>query len=153
MDTPNCKEIISNRKAFFNYEIIEKFEVGIILKGSEIKSLRTNGGSLQEAFISVEKEELWLIGSSIPPYGFSSVYNHEERRKRKLLASRREIRRIASAIQEKGLTCIPLSLYLKNGLAKLSIALAKGKKLHDKREAIKERDEKRSINQAMKEQR
>lgn len=153
MDTQATKEIISNRKAFFNYEIIEKFEVGIVLKGTEIKSLRINGGSLQEAFISVEKGELWLIGSSIPPYGFGSVYNHEERRKRKLLASKREILRISTSIQEKGLTCIPLSLFLKKGLAKLSIALAKGKKLHDKRESIKERDEKRSVSQAMKEAR
>jgi SsrA-binding protein len=147
------KEIISNKKAFFNYEILEKFEVGVVLKGTEIKSLRANGGSLQEAFISVEKGELWLIGSSIAPYGFGSFYNHEERRKRKLLASRREIMRISSAIQEKGLTCVPLSLYLKHGLAKLCIALAKGKKAHDKREAIKERDEKRAVHQALKEQR
>jgi SsrA-binding protein len=151
MSKEGTKEIISNKKAFFNYEIIEKFEAGIILKGTEIKSLRSNGGSLQEAFISVEKGELWLIGSSIPPYGFGSFYNHEERRKRKLLASRREIMRISSAIQEKGLTCIPLSLYLKEGLAKLCIALAKVKKLHDKREAIKEREEKRSVDRAMKE--
>ena len=151
MDIKATKEIISNRKAFFNYEIIEKFEVGIVLKGTEIKSLRANGGSLQEAFVSVEKGELWLVGSSIPPYGFGSFYNHEERRKRKLLASRREILRISSAVQEKGLTCIPLSLFLRGGLAKLCIALAKGKKLHDKREAIKEREDKRSVDRAMKE--
>ena len=151
MENQPTKEIISNRKAFFNYEIIEKFEVGIVLKGTEIKSLRSNGGSLQEAFISAEKGELWLIGASIPPYGFGSVYNHEERRKRKLLASHREIMRITSAIQEKGLTCVPISLYLKGGLAKLAIALARGKKLHDKREVIKEREEKRSVDRAIKE--
>jgi SsrA-binding protein len=148
--SPHSKDLASNRKAFYEYEILETFEVGMQLVGTEIKSLRANGGSLQEAFISVEREELWLIGSSIAPYSFSGVYNHEERRKRKLLANKREIHSIGSAIQEKGLTCIPLSLYLKGGLAKLKIALAKGKKLHDKRETIKAREDKRSIDRLMK---
>lgn len=148
---PHSRDLVSNRKAFHEYEILEAFEVGIQLLGTEIKSLRANGGSLQEAFISVEGNELWLIGSAIKPYSFGGVYNHEERRKRKLLAHRREILKIQSAIKEKGLTCIPLSLYLKGGLAKLRIALARGKKLHDKREAIKAREEKRAINRLMKE--
>jgi SsrA-binding protein len=145
------RDLISNRKAFYEYEILETFEVGLQLVGTEIKSLRAHGGSLQEAFIAVERGELWLIGSSIKPYTFGSVYNHDERRKRKLLAHGREISSIHSAIQEKGLTCIPLSLYLKGGFAKLKIALAKGKKLHDKREAIQAREDKRSINRLMKE--
>jgi SsrA-binding protein len=148
--TPHSKDLVSNRKAFYEYEIIETFEVGMQLMGTEIKSLRAHGGSLQEAFISVERGELWLIGSSIKPYAFGSVYNHEERRKRKLLAHRKEILTISSAIQEKGLTCVPLSLYLKGGLAKLKIAIAKGKKIHDKRETIKAREDKRSIDRLMK---
>jgi SsrA-binding protein len=148
--SPHSKDLVSNRRALYEYEVLETFEVGILLVGTEIKSLRANGGSLQEAFISVEKGELWLIGSSIPPYSFGGVYNHEERRKRKLLAHRREIQTIGAAIQEKGLTCTPLGLYLKGGLAKLKIALVKGKKLHDKRETIKAREDKRSIDRMMK---
>lgn len=149
-DLPQQRDLISHRKAFHEYEILETFEVGIQLMGTEIKSLRAHGGSLQEAFVSVERGELWLIGSSIKPYSFGGVYNHDERRKRKLLAHRREILKIGAAIQEKGLTCIPLGLYLKGGIAKLKIALAKGKKLHDKRETIKAREEKRAIDRAMK---
>ena len=148
--SPHSKDLVSNRRAAYDFEILETFEVGIQLFGTEIKSLRANGGSLQEAFVSVERGELWLVGSSIKPYSFGSVYNHEERRKRKLLAHRREITAITSAIQEKGLTCIPLALYLKGGLAKLKIALARGKKIHDKREAIKEREDKRTIDRMMK---
>jgi SsrA-binding protein len=148
--SPQNKDLVTNRKAFYEYEMLETFEVGIQLVGTEIKSLRANGGSLQEAFISVERGELWLIGSSIKPYSFGGAYNHEERRKRKLLAHRREIQTIGAAIQEKGLTCIPLCLYLKGGLAKLKIALAKGKQLHDKRETIKAREDKRSIDRLMK---
>ena len=143
------RDIISNRKAFHEYEILETFEVGLVLLGTEIKSLRANGGSLQEAFISVERGELWLIGSSIKPYSYGGAYNHEERRKRKLLAHGREILKIGSAIQEKGLTCIPLGMYLKDGRAKLKIALARGRQLHDKREAIKARDEKRAVDRAI----
>ena len=144
------RDLISNRKAFHEFEIFETFEVGLVLLGTEIKSLRANGGSLQEAFVTVERGELWLIGSSIKPYSFGGLYNHEERRRRKLLAHGREILKINSAIREKGLTCVPLGLYLKGGRAKLKIALAKGKKLHDKREAIKARDEKRAVSRAIK---
>jgi SsrA-binding protein len=150
MSTPPTKELISNRRAFHDYEIMDTFEVGIQLRGTEIKSLRAHGGSLQEAFVTIERGELWLIGSSIKPYDFGGVYNHEERRKRKLLAHRKEILRIDAAINEKGLTCIPLALYLKGGIAKLKIALARGKKVHDKREAIKAREEKRFVSRMMK---
>lgn len=150
MNDTKSRDLISNRKAFHDFEIIETYEVGIVLLGTEIKSLRANGGSLQEAFISVERGELWLIGSSIKPYSFGGVYNHEERRKRKLLAHAREILKIGSAIGEKGLTCIPLGLYLKGGRAKVKIALARGKKLYDKREVIKAREEKRSVDRAIK---
>jgi SsrA-binding protein len=144
------KEIANNRKAFYQYEILDTLEVGIVLSGTEIKSLRDNGASLQEAYVIVDKGELWLINSSISPYKFGAYYNHEEKRKRKLLAHRREILRWQQAIQEKGLTCIPLSIYLRKGIAKVKIALARGKKLHDKRESIQEREDKRTIDRMMK---
>ena len=144
------KELLSNRKAGFQYEILETFEVGIALQGTEVKSLRQGGGSLQEAFIDVSDLEIWLVGCSISPYSFGNIHNHEERRKRKLLAHKKEIRRIATLIQEKGLTCIPLYLFLKNGIVKLKIAIGRGKKMHDKRADIKAREDKRAISRAMK---
>lgn len=149
-DTSHTKELVSNKKAGFQYEILETLETGIVLVGTEIKSLRDHGGGLQEAYVSIEKGELWLINASIAPYRFGNIHNHEEKRKRKLLAHKREILRIHSQIQEKGLTCIPLSMYLKEGRVKVKIALAKGKKLHDKRETIQKRDDMRSIQRAMK---
>jgi SsrA-binding protein len=149
-ESESHKELLSNRKARFQYEILETFEVGIALQGTEVKALRQGGGSLQEAFIDATGSELLLIGCSVSPYSFGNIHNHEERRKRKLLAHKREIRRITALIQEKGLTCIPLSLYLKNGLIKLKIAIGRGKKIHDKREVIKEREDKRSISRAIK---
>jgi SsrA-binding protein len=142
-------DLVSNRKALFNYEIIETFEVGIQLFGTEIKSLRAHGGSLQDAFVTVEDGELWLLHCSIKPYSHGNIYNHEERRKRRLLAHRREILQISVGIQEKGYTCIPLSIYLKRGFAKLKIALAKGKKLHDKRSDEKKKEDQRAMRRAL----
>ncbi len=146
----NKKEIASNRRAFHDYEILDTYEVGIQLKGTEISSLRSHGASIQESYIDVLDGELWLIGSHIKPYSHGSIYNHEETRKRKLLAHKKEIIKIQTAIQEKGLTCIPLALFFVKGLAKVQIGIGKGKKLFDKRAAIKERDEKRVIDRMMK---
>lgn len=143
-------ELVSNRRATYDYEILETFEAGIVLTGTEIKSLRDNGGALQESYVKVLNSELWLIGSSIAPYRFGSAYNHEDKRDRKLLMHKREIARIRVATQEKGNTVIPLAIYLKNGRAKVKIAIAKGKKSIDKRASIKERDEKRNIQKAIK---
>ncbi len=143
-------ELVSNRKATFNYEILETFEAGIALVGTEIKSLRDHGGSLQEAYIRVDGNEVWLVGCHIAPYRFGNLHNHEERRPRKLLMHKREILRLKVASQEKGLTIIPLGMYLKNGRAKVKIGLAKGKKLFDKRASIKEKEDKRHIQRAMK---
>jgi SsrA-binding protein len=143
-------ELVSNRRAGFNYEILETFEAGIVLQGTEIKSLRNHGGVLQDAYVKATKKDLWLVGCSIAPYSFGNVHNHEEKRDRKLLMHKREIARLYIAVQEKGLAIIPLALYLKEGKVKVRIALAKGKKTYDKREAIKERDEKRTIQKAMK---
>lgn len=138
-------ELVSNRKAGYNFEILETFEAGLILQGTEIKSLRDHGGNLLEAFIKVEGNELLLYGFSIAPYKFGNIYNHEEKRIKKLLMHKREIAELKKASQEKGFTLIPLSVYLVKGRAKIKIAIAKGKKSHDKRDAIKERDEKRNI--------
>lgn len=143
-------ELVSNRRATFDYEILETFEAGIALLGTEIKSLRDNGGSLQEAYVKVLENELWLIGSTIAPYRYGNIHNHEEKRDRKLLMHKREILKLRVATQEKGLTIIPLALYLKSGRVKLRIAIAKGKKSHDKRAAVKERDDKRQMQKAMK---
>jgi SsrA-binding protein len=149
--TPS-QDLVSNRRAAYNYEILETFEAGIILQGTEIKSLRDHGGSLQEAYIKVITNELWLVGCHIAPYRYGNIHNHEELRERKLLMHKREIAKLKIATQEKGLTLIPLSFYLKNGRAKVKIALAKGKKSVDKREAIKERDDKRWMAKMMKHQ-
>lgn len=143
-------DLVANRKAFYHFEILETFEAGIALQGTEIKSLRDHGGSLQEAYVKVIRQEVWLVGCHISPYRFGNVHNHEERRDRKLLLHKREIERLKSATQEKGLTIVPLAMYLKNGYVKVKIGLAKGKKTFDKRESIKERDVKRSMQQALK---
>lgn len=143
------KELVSNRKAGYDYEILDTFEAGMILFGSEIKSLRNHGGALQDAYIDVKAGALTLLNSSIAPYskGGTGVFNHEERRARKLLMHKREIEKLRQAIQEKGLTVIPISIYLnKKGIAKIKIALAKGKKSYDKRAALKEKAAKRSMN-------
>jgi len=143
-------DLVSNRRASFNYEILETFEAGIILQGTEIKSLRDHGGALQDAYVKIIKNELWLVGCSISPYRFGSFNNHEERRDRKLLMHKREIARLKTASQDKGCAIIPLCMYLKGGRVKVKIAKAKGKKAHDKRDAIKERDGQRRVQQAMK---
>jgi len=143
-------DLVKNRRAFHDYEILDTFEAGMVLMGTEIKSLRNHGGSLQEAYIKTIANELWLIGASIAPYRFGNVHNHEERRDRKLLMHHYEIKKIKEAAQLKGLTIVPLAIYLKKGRAKIKIALAKGKKAYDKRETIKARDEKRRMDKLMK---
>ncbi len=142
-------DLVSNRRALHNYEVLESWEAGMVLTGTEIKSLRDHGGSLQDAYVRISDREAWLINCSIAPYRFGNVYNHAERRERKLLLHRNELLKLQSATQEKGLTIIPLSIYLRKGKAKIKIALAKGKKAIDKRDSIRERDENRSIARAM----
>jgi SsrA-binding protein len=139
------KDLISNKKAFHDYEIIESFEAGIVLVGSEIKSLKDHGGSLQDAYVIVKKNELFLENSYIAAYKFSKSFPHEERRERKLLMNRIEINKIAKKVKEKGFSIIPLSIYLKKGYAKVKIALARGQKAHDKRAKLKEKEAKSSI--------
>jgi SsrA-binding protein len=150
MNSKASNDLVSNRRASYNYEILDTFEAGISLQGTEIKSLRDNGGSLQESYVKVISDELWLIGCHIAHYRYGNVHNHEERRDRKLLMHKREIAKLRVATQEKGLSIIPLGMYLKEGRVKLKIATAKGKKSYDKRETIKARDEKRDIAKAIK---
>ena len=143
-------QLATNRKARFNYEITDTYEAGLALLGTEIKSLRDHGGTIDQSYVRSKKGELWLINAHIAPYSFGNRENHEELRERKLLMHKHEILKIEQALQEKGLSLIPLGIYLTRGRAKLKIGLAKGKKSHDKRAAIKERDEKRRIDQIMK---
>lgn len=143
-------DLVSNKRATFDYEILETFECGISLLGTEIKSLRSNGGSLQEAYVRVINNEIWLIGCSIAPFKYGNIHNHAEKRDRKLLLHKREIAQLTNSVQLKGLTLIPLAFYLVNGRVKVKIAIAKGKKIHDKRAAVKERDDKRYIDKMIK---
>jgi SsrA-binding protein len=140
---------VFNRKARFEYELLERWETGIVLTGTEIKSIRQGGVSLNEAFARVREGELWLVGMHVPPYREGSWNNHEPRRPRKLLMQRRDIDRLAGLAAEKGLTVVPLRLYFKRGRVKLEIGLARGKKLWDKRRSIKEREATRETSRAL----
>jgi SsrA-binding protein len=146
------EDLVSNRKAHHNYEILETLESGIVLLGTEIKSLRDHGGNLQEAYVVFHRREAFLKNSSIAPYKFGNIYNHEERRERKLLLHKRELLRLKSVIDEKGLTIIPLGMYLKHGLVKVRLGIAKGKKAYDKRASLKARQDKREMDRSMKDQ-
>lgn len=142
----SIKVVATNRKAKHDYHILDTYEAGIALKGSEIKSIRAGNISLKEAYVSVEGgQEAWLISAHVAPYDQASHYNHDPIRPRKLLLHRSEIRGLWDEVRKKGVTIIPLRVYLKNGLAKVEIAVAKGKKLYDKRKAIAERDAEREI--------
>jgi len=138
---PNYKVIAENRRARYDYAIEDDLECGIILQGSEVKSLRENGANIAESYASVENGELWLINGYIPPYEQAKTWGHEERRCRKLLVSRRELARLWSDTQRKGYTLVPLVLYFNHkGVAKLKIGIAKGKKTEDKRATEAKRD-------------
>lgn len=144
--------IADNRKARFNYEILSTVEAGISLTGSEVKSLRTGKASLGEAYAAEEKGELYLINAHIPEYTAANRLNHHPKRQRKLLLHKREIERLTHASQAEGMTLVPLKLYFNDrGMAKLELALAKGKRVHDKRRAIKERDWQRDKARLMRE--
>ncbi len=139
------KVIASNRKANFEYHLLERFEAGIALQGSEIKSIRAGQVSLSESYVSVNGRDAWLVGAHIAPYDPASRQNHDPTRNRRLLLHRREMRTLWDAVRQKGVTVIPTKLYLKEGLAKVEIALAKGKRLYDKRKEIAWRDLEREI--------
>jgi SsrA-binding protein len=141
----NIKIVATNRKAKHEYFLIEQFEAGIALKGSEIKSIRAGQISLSEAYIRIEDDEAWLVDAHISPYEQASFFNHDPGRPRKLLLHRKEIDHLWEQVRQKGMTIIPLRVYLKDGLAKVEIAVAKGKKLYDKRQTIAQRDAQREI--------
>ena len=144
------KVISHNRKARHEYFIIESYECGIVLTGTEIKSIRAGRVNFKDSYASIEKGELWLFNMHIAPYEKGSYYNHKPERDRKLLMSKREIIRLNSKVREKGLTIVPLSIYLKdNRWAKIEIALARGKTAHDKRDDIAARDAKRDISRSL----
>jgi SsrA-binding protein len=134
------KITLSNRKAFHDYEIIERFEAGIALIGTEVKSLRQGRASFKDSYAKVHNGELWVVNLHISPYDHGGYSNHEPLRQRKLLLHKNEIRRLIGKIEERGLTLIPLKIYFKNGRAKMELALARGKKIFDKRDDIAKRD-------------
>jgi SsrA-binding protein len=144
------KLVAQNKKAFHDYHIEEKYEAGIVLTGTEIKSIRAGKVNLRDSFAQVRRGEVTLHNMHVSPYEQGNRYNHEPLRTRKLLLHRDQINRLIGAIKEKGYTLVPLKVYLKNGLAKVEIALGKGKKEYDKRETLKKKDAQREIEKAIK---
>lgn len=148
-EVDGVKVVARNRKARHEYELLEKVEAGMALTGTEVKSLRTGKANLEDAYAEVNKGEVWLIGCDIPEYLQANRMNHLPKRPRKLLLHRREIDKLSSRGAEKGLTIVPLQVYFKKGIAKVEIAIARGKKMHDKRESVKKRDAKREMDREM----
>ena len=146
------KVVAENRRARFDYAVEQVFEAGIALQGTEVKSLRFGEGTIAESYAEVKGNEVWLINSNIPEFSHGNRHNHEPKRPRKLLLSGREINKMYAGVARQGMTLVPLSVYFNSrGRAKVELALAKGKKAHDKRESIKERDWKRDKQRLMKE--
>jgi len=146
----NFIEIIVNKKAKFNYEILETFEAGLVLKGTEIKSIRQKKVNIQEAYGHIKNGEAYIIGMNISVYEKGNRHNHEPLAERKLLLHKKEIKKLIGKLKEQGHTLVPLKMYIKNGRAKILIGLGKGKANYDKRETIKKRDTDREIRRAMK---
>jgi SsrA-binding protein len=144
-------DVASNRQASFRYEFLERLEAGMVLQGTEVKALRTGGAQLKDGYVAVHDGELWLHNVHIPPYPPAARENHEPERDRKLLANRKEIDRLMGRVQERGLTLVPTRIYFKEGLAKMEVALARGKDQYDKRQTIRERESKRDMDRALRE--
>ncbi|HET9314820.1 MAG TPA: SsrA-binding protein SmpB [Vicinamibacteria bacterium] len=154
MATSEAQQVITtNRKALFNYEVLERAEAGISLVGSEVKSIREAGLNFRDSFVEFRRGELWLIGCHIGPYSHSNIQNHNEGRDRKLLLHKREILKLGGKATERGLTIVPLRAYFKDGRVKVEIGLARGKHAHDKRESIKRKDIERETRQAVRSRR
>lgn len=146
----NIKIVATNRKAGFEYFLLEKFEAGLALQGSEIKSIRAGQVSIQESYVDIEDgRQAWLVEAHIAPYEQANRFNHDPKRKRRLLLHKKQIRELWDNVRIKGMTIVPTRIYLKDGRAKIEIALAKGKKAHDKRATIAKRDEERSSEREM----
>ena len=142
--------LVRNRRASHDYQIHETIEAGIVLVGSEVKSLRDARGSLTEAYAEIRGDEAWLVGAQINEYPWANLFNHEPTRRRKLLLHRRQIRRLGIKTQQRGFTLVPLSIYLKEGKIKVELALGTGKRFFEKREAAREADAKREVDRALK---
>lgn len=148
-EKPQSRTVCRNRKARHEYDILEELECGIELLGSEVKSVRNGKMSIDEAFGRIKNGELWLINADIAEYPQATVLNHEPKRPRKLLLRKRELRKFAESAEQKGFTLIPLAVYFSRGWVKVKMAVAKGRKLHDKREKLKRKADKREMRQAM----
>ena len=142
---PGDGVIARNKRATHDYHVLDRWEAGIVLRGTEVKALRNGKANLTDAYGIVKDGEIWLLNLHIAPYEHGNVYNHEPTRTRKLLMHKREIRRLIGSVEREGLTLIPLDLYFKQGKAKVTLALGKGKKLHDKREDLRRRDDEREM--------
>ena len=148
-EEPGEKAIATNRKAFFNYEVLDRLEAGISLVGTEVKSIREGGLNFRDSFVDFRGGELFLVGCRIGPYSHGNLLNHAEDRDRKLLLHKREVLKLGGKVTEKGYTIIPLRAYMKNGRVKVEIGLARGKRAHDKRETLKRKDLERETRQAL----
>lgn len=151
MTDKNNRVIARNRKALHDYEILDKVEAGIVLMGSEIKSIRAGKLNIGDGYVMYENGEMWLRNVHISPYEEAGVWGHDPMRPRKLLLHRKEIYALYRRVQEKGFTIVPLQVYLKNGRAKVELGLARGKKQYDKRESLRQKDDKRRVERALKE--
>src|SRR3954451_3837184 len=148
-DESGIKIVARNRKARHDYELLEKVEAGIVLTGTEVKSLRNGKANLEDAYAEIDREEVWLLGCDIPEDLQANRMHHVPKRRRKLLLHRREIDKLAGKSNEKGLTLVPLSIYFKKGMAKVELSVARGRKTYDKREALKKQEAKRDIDRAL----
>lgn len=148
-DEGGIKIVARNRRARHEYDLLEKVEAGIVLTGTEVKSLRNGKANLEDSYAEIDRDEVWLLGCDIPEYLQANRMNHLPKRKRKLLLHRREIGKLATRSNEKGLTLVPLSIYFKKGIAKVELSVAKGRKTYDKREALKKQEAKRDIDRAL----
>jgi SsrA-binding protein len=148
-DDSGIKVVARNRRARHDFDLLEKIEAGLVLTGTEVKSLRNGKANLEDAYAEVDRGEVWLLGCDIPEYVQANRMNHTPKRPRKLLLHRREIGKLENKTNEKGITLVPLSLYFKKGIAKVELCVARGRKTFDKREAIKKQDVKRDIDRAM----
>ncbi|MFO0876707.1 MAG: SsrA-binding protein SmpB [Gemmataceae bacterium] len=148
-DDASITDICRNRRASHEYEILDRLECGVVLTGTEVKSLREGQSSLEDAYARIDDGEVWLIGCDIPEYAMGNRMNHKPKRPRKLLLHRREVGRFAGKASQRGFTLVPLRLYFKNGRAKVELAVCRGKQLHDKRQTMKKKDADREIRRAM----
>jgi SsrA-binding protein len=148
---PNHRVIARNKKATHDFQILDRFEAGLVLRGTEVKSIRLGRVNLKEAYARIKNDEVWLVGMHITPYEHGNIWNHESRRDRKLLMHARQIRRLRVKVEQRGLTLVPLEVYFKQHLVKITVALAQGKRQYDKRDTIQKNDQKREVARMLKE--